>query len=307
MQILDVDENFNFFNPKVGLNWQINQQNRVYASFAVAQKEPTRNNYNDGPLIEHPKAEKLLDWEAGYEFRCGNFAAGANFYYMDYKDQLVLNGKINEIGELMAENVPKSYRMGVELTAGYRFTDWLRWDVNTTLSRNRIKDYVGYVSDYDADSWDDMWTQTEIHAGNTTIAFSPSVTVGSLIAVDYKGFAASFQSDRVEALPPQSLADFAKRIASVRAVVTNDTMALHLAAAANTPVVGIVNGVSGRDDFWPYPESLDKRVSIVGAKPLHKPVAFIPRLIASQIAQYRNLTDVTDGAAFKAFSSIAIA
>ena len=197
MQVLDVDEPFDFFNPKAGLNWQIDLRNRLYASFAVAQKEPTRNNYNDGPLLQHPTREKLLDWELGYEFRSGNFSVGANFYYMDYTDQLVLNGKINEIGELMAENVPDSYRMGVELTAGYRFTDWLRWDVNATLSSNRIKNYVGYVSDYDADSWDDMWTQTEIHAGNTAIAFSPSVTMGSVIALDYKGFAASLQTQYV--------------------------------------------------------------------------------------------------------------
>ncbi|MBQ1584209.1 MAG: TonB-dependent receptor, partial [Muribaculaceae bacterium] len=181
LQILDVDEPFNFFNPKAGINWQINLKNRVYASFAVAQKEPTRNNYNDGPLVKHPTSEKLYDWEVGYELRSGRFVAGVNCYYMKYKDQLVLNGKINEIGELMAENVPDSYRMGVELTAGYRFTEWLRWDVNATLSRNRIKDYVGYVSDYDADTWDDMWTQTEIHAGDKTIAFSPSVTVGSML------------------------------------------------------------------------------------------------------------------------------
>ena len=197
LQVLDIDEPFNFFNPKAGLNWQINAKHRAYASFAVAQKEPTRNNYNDGPLVKHPTSEKLYDWEVGYELRSGRFVAGVNCYYMKYKDQLVLNGKINEIGELMAENVPDSYRMGVELTAGYRFTEWLRWDVNTTLSRNRIKDYVGYVSDYDADTWDGMWTQTEIHAGDKTIAFSPSVTVGSLIAVDYKGFTASFQSQYV--------------------------------------------------------------------------------------------------------------
>ena len=197
MQLLDVDEPFNFFNPKAGLNWQIDARNRVYASFAVAQKEPTRNNYTDGPLLKHPTSEKLFDWELGYTFSSGGFSAGANFYYMDYKDQLVLNGKINEIGELMAENVPKSYRMGVELVAGYRFTDWLRWDVNATFSRNRIKDYVGYVSDYDADTWDDMWTQTEIHAGDKTIAFSPSVTVGSMIALDYKGFTAGLQSQYV--------------------------------------------------------------------------------------------------------------
>ena len=197
LQVLDIDEPFDFFNPKAGLNWQMNEHNRFYASFAVAQKEPTRNNYNDGPLVKHPTSEKLYDWEAGYELRSGRFAAGVNLYYMKYKDQLVLNGKINEIGELMAENVPDSYRMGVELMAGYRFTDWLRWDVNATLSRNRIKDYVGYVSDYDADTWDDMWTQTEIHAGDKTIAFSPSVTVGSMIAVDYKGFTATLQSQYV--------------------------------------------------------------------------------------------------------------
>ncbi len=197
LQVLDIDEPFNFFNPKAGLNWQIDARNRLYASFAVAQKEPTRNNYTDGLFVKHPTSEKLYDWEAGYEFRSGNFAAGANFYYMNYKDQLVLNGKINEIGELMAENVPNSYRMGIELMAGYRFTDWLRWDVNATLSRNRIKDYVGYVSDYDGDTWDDMWTQTEIHAGNTTIAFSPSVTVGSMLALEHKGFTASLHSQYV--------------------------------------------------------------------------------------------------------------
>ena len=197
LQALNIDEPFNFFNPKAGLNWQINAKNRAYASFAVAQKEPTRNNYTDGLFLQHPTSEKLYDWELGYEFRSGNFAAGANFYYMNYKDQLVLNGKINEIGELMAENVPNSYRMGVELVAGYRFTDWLRWDVNATFSRNRIKDYVGYVSDYDADTWEEMWTQTAIQAGNTTIAFSPSVTVGSLIALDYKGFSALLQSQYV--------------------------------------------------------------------------------------------------------------
>ena len=197
LQVLDIDEPFDFFNPKAGLNWQMNEHNRFYASFAVAQKEPTRNNYNDGPLVKHPTSEKLYDWEAGYELRSGRFAAGVNLYYMKYKDQLVLNGKINEIGELMAENVPDSYRMGVELMAGYRFTDWLRWDVNATLSRNRIKDYVGYVSDYDADTWDDMWSQTEIHAGDKTIAFSPSVTVGSMIALDYKGFTATLQSQYV--------------------------------------------------------------------------------------------------------------
>lgn len=196
MQILDVDENFNFFNPKVGLNWQIGLKNRVYASFAVAQKEPTRNNYNDGPLTVHPKAEKLYDWEAGYEFKSSRFSAGINLYYMKYKDQLVLNGKLNEIGELMAENVPDSYRCGIELMAGAKLTNWMRWDMNATFSRNIIKNYVGYVSDYD-DQWHDMWTQTAIEKGNTTIAFSPKAIVNSVLTFNYKGFEAQLQSQYV--------------------------------------------------------------------------------------------------------------
>ena len=196
LQVLDVDENFSFFNPKAGLNWQIDSKNRIYASFAVAQKEPTRNNYTDGLFLEHPRAEKLYDWEVGYEFKSSIFSAGVNFYYMKYKDQLVLNGKLNEIGELMAENVPDSYRAGVELMAGVKFTDWLRWDVNATLSRNIIKNYVGYVSDYD-DNWEEMWTQTAIEKGNTTIAFSPSAIINSVLQFNYKGFGAQLQSQYV--------------------------------------------------------------------------------------------------------------
>lgn len=196
LQTLDINENFDFFNPKAGLNYRINKNQRVYASFAVAQKEPTRNNYTDGLFLEHPRAEKLYDWEAGYEFSNERFHAGANLYYMNYKDQLVLNGKLNEIGEAMAENVPDSYRMGVELTAGVKITEWLRWDVNATLSENKIKNYVGYVSDY-TDQWEDMWTQSAVECGNTTIAFSPSVVANSNIAFNYKGFEASLQSQYV--------------------------------------------------------------------------------------------------------------
>ncbi len=197
MQTLDVNEKFNFFNPKAGLNYQINDHHRAYFSFAVAQKEPTRNNYTDGPLLEHPRAERLLDYELGYAFSSERFSAGVNGYFMDYRDQLVLNGKLNEIGEAMAENVPKSYRMGVELTAGWKATRWLRWDVNATLSRNRIKDYVGYVGDYNADTWDDMYTQTAITRKSTTISFSPSFTAGSLLTATWRGFTASLQSQYV--------------------------------------------------------------------------------------------------------------
>ena len=189
-QVQNIDERFDFFNPKAGLNWQIDKKNRAYASVAVAHREPTRNNYTDGLFTALPHAERLLDWEIGYTFTGKRLSAGINFYHMGYKDQLVLNGRLNEIGEPAVENVPSSYRMGVEITAGYQFTPWLRWDVNAAFSRNRIKNYVGYVPDYDADTWDDMWTQTAIERKSTTISFSPSVVASSIINVDYKGFSA---------------------------------------------------------------------------------------------------------------------
>lgn len=197
LQVLNVDEKFDFFNPKVGLIYDFNKHNTAYASFSVAQKEPTRNNYTDGLFTVRPKAEKLFDWEAGYTFSSDRFTAGVNFYYMKYKDQLVLNGKLNEIGEAMAENVPDSYRMGVELQAGVKISEWLRWDLNGTFSRNRIKDYVGYVSNYEASTWNDLYTQTAVEKGNTTIAMSPSFIGNSVIEFNLKGFSAQFTSQYV--------------------------------------------------------------------------------------------------------------
>ncbi|NDV58876.1 TonB-dependent receptor [Bacteroides sp. 519] len=195
LQRLDIDEKFSFFNPKAGIFWQINPNHSAYASFSVAQKEPTRNNYTDGLFTELPKAEKLFDYELGYTYRNSRFTAGVNLYYMDYTDQLVLNGKVNEIGEAMAENVKDSYRMGIELTAGAKLLEWLRWDVNATWSKNRIKNYTAYYS-----TWDSNWNeydQTAVAMGTTPIAFSPSFMAGSLFSFDYKGWGATFQSQYV--------------------------------------------------------------------------------------------------------------
>ncbi len=115
-----IHEKFDFFNPKTGLSWQINRNNRIYGSFSVAHKEPTRNNYTDGKFTEHPKAERLFYYELGYTFANSWLTFGTNLYYMDYKDQLVLTGELNEIGEAVAANVPDSYRMGIELMAGLK-------------------------------------------------------------------------------------------------------------------------------------------------------------------------------------------
>lgn len=200
LQRLDVNDDFSFFNPKAGLFWQMNPNHNVYVSFSVAQKEPTRNNYTDAMFDVTPKAEKLFDYELGYTYRNRWFKADVNLYYMDYTDQLVLNGKLNDIGEPLAENVKDSYRMGLELSLGAKITKWLRWDVNGTWSKNRIKNYVGYVYDkslIDGNAEDNLYTQTGIESGNTPIAFSPSFIGNSLISFSCWGMEVSLQSQYV--------------------------------------------------------------------------------------------------------------
>ena len=134
--VYDMDETYNFFNPKFGLNYNINEQHKVYASYAIAHKEPTRNNFenNINAELEMPKSERLNDLELGYKYQSQVFTAGVNFYWMKYKDQFVLTGEIDKIGEAITRNVPKSYRLGVELEAAVKPVNWFRWDVNATWS-----------------------------------------------------------------------------------------------------------------------------------------------------------------------------
>ena len=191
MQKLDINDNFNFFNPKAGLNWQFCDFNRAYFSFSVAQKEPTRNNYTDGKVAQYPKAEKLYDYELGYTFNNNCFSIGANLYYMWYRDQLVLTGELNEIGEAMAANVAKSYRMGVELFADWHPAKWFTWSANATISKNRIKDFVETV-------YEDEWTNpVEINHGDTHIAFSPSFIFNNSFNFNYINFDLSLSTQYV--------------------------------------------------------------------------------------------------------------
>ena len=191
LQRLDVDERFNFFNPKAGISWQMDKSNRLFASASVAHKEPTRNNYTDGKLYEHPKAERLIDYELGYTFAKKIFNAGANLYFMDYKNQLVLTGELNEIGEPLSTNIPKSYRAGIEITAGVALECGFRWNANATFSRNRIKDFTEVLYD------DDTYEKWEIHHNNTPIAFSPDIIASNSFSYEWKGVEASLQSQYV--------------------------------------------------------------------------------------------------------------
>lgn len=191
MQALNIHDKFNFVNPKVGLNWKISNAQRLFASFAIAQKEPTRKNYTDGMTDSYPKAERLYDYELGYNFSNSLLSAGANLYYMDYKDQLVLTGALSDTGSAMSENVPDSYRMGVELMFALRPCSFFNWNINATLSHNRIKNFTEVLYE---DEWHNPIT---INHGDTPIAFSPDFTLNNVFSFNWNGFEAALQSQYV--------------------------------------------------------------------------------------------------------------
>lgn len=170
---LDQVHTFSFFNPKAGVYYTISDKQDVYVSFAVGNREPNRNNYEVSETGNIPSHETMQDWELGYDLKLLNFRAGVNLYYMNYINQLVLTGKINSVGEAIMTNVPHSYRTGVEITAGANIFKWLKWDITSTLSMNKIRDFTLYTDMYDA-SWNFVGQKSEF-LGKTDLSFSPSV------------------------------------------------------------------------------------------------------------------------------------
>lgn len=191
MQPIDVHEKYNFFNPKVGFNYNFHDIHRAYASLAVAHREPVRDNFIDCEPGHTPKAERLLDWELGYEFNSRIFTAGVNLYYMDYKDQLLPTGQLSDTGNPVSVNVPDSYRMGLELMWKLKPLSWFDWDFTATLSRNRVKNFVEYI-------YEDEWTNPiSFELGDTPIAFSPDFTFHNTFNFNLRGFNASLASQFV--------------------------------------------------------------------------------------------------------------
>ena len=190
---------YHFFNPKLGLTYKIDKMQDVYASYSISNREPNRNNYTERAATEaQPTFETLYDTEIGYRFQSPAFSAGANLYYMRYNNQLVLTGKISEIGELLTSNVEDSYRSGVEFTVGAKITDWLKWDGNLTLSRNKILDFTEEGVDvYDNDvDWN--WLESRDNKlGTTDIAYSPNVITNSIFTLNFMDFEMGFHSNYV--------------------------------------------------------------------------------------------------------------
>ncbi|MGL4332402.1 MAG: TonB-dependent receptor, partial [Bacteroidales bacterium] len=189
--MLDIHKNYNFFNPKLGLNYAFAKNHNAFVSFSIANREPNRNNFTEAAENERPTYETLYDYEAGYEFRTDRFHVGANLYFMDYNNQLILTGKISEIGEALTSNIKDSYRTGIELMGGVRITNWLNWEGNVTLSQNKIKNFTEFVDDWDTGE------QITKHYDKTNIAFSPNVIANSIFSFGYKGFSAAFNSSFV--------------------------------------------------------------------------------------------------------------
>lgn len=165
--LLFIDRKFAFFNPKMGFRVR-NKSLTYFTSIAFANKEPNREDF-EANKIQQPKSEKLIDWETGLEFKKSKFLLNANMYYMHYKDQLVLTGKINDVGAYTRTNVPSSYRAGIELQAQYSLSKKYSTSYSVTLSQNKIKSFTEYIDDYDKGG------QISIEHNNTNIALSPTL------------------------------------------------------------------------------------------------------------------------------------
>ncbi|QKG57660.1 TonB-dependent receptor [Hymenobacter sp. BRD128] len=162
--------NFNFLNPKGGLTYQVKDGLAAYASYALAQREPTRTDYTDTPAARRPTAEKLHNVEVGLRRTTGPFQWSANYYLMLYRDQLVLSGHLDDVGNPIHTNVRDSYRTGIELQATTVLWNKLTISPTATISRNKINNYTDYLADYD--NGGERGTEFK----QTDISFSPALT-----------------------------------------------------------------------------------------------------------------------------------
>ncbi|MNK05728.1 Vitamin B12 transporter BtuB [compost metagenome] len=194
---LDFHNNYNFFNPKFGATYFLGEQSNLYASFSVANKEPNRDDFTNLKIgLPVPKPERLNNIEAGYRIKNSDFSAGVNVYGMFYKDQLIFTGEVNDGGDPYRQNVDKSSRMGIELDASYIISPKFAINANAALSRNKIKNYIDYVTEYDA-NFDFVKVQATNYA-NPDISFSPNtVLFGELVYKPLAGFAVALQSKYV--------------------------------------------------------------------------------------------------------------
>ena len=231
-QRLDIDEQYNFLNPKLGLSWTTGPHH-AYASVAVSHREPQRDNFTDNYKYPFPKAESLVDYEAGYSFSTRRLRVGANIYYMDYTDQFVQTGELSEIGEALTTNIKDSYRMGVELTAACDVLPLLTLEGNAALSRNKLKDFTEMASV----DWEDSFRP--IHYDDATLAFSPSAILNGFIDFHWHGLKATWHTGYVSR---QYLDNTENKDRSLPAYSLSD---LHLSYTLRLPKLSIHEAIVG--------------------------------------------------------------
>jgi iron complex outermembrane receptor protein len=164
---------FLFVNPKLGLNVRAGDAGRAYASVAVANREPNRDDLTETTPQSRPTSERLTDLEVGYDHREGRMSFGANGYWMEYRDQLVLTGAINDVGAALRTNVPSSYRAGLELMWAVQLDRRITWRGNISFSRNKVRDLTEYVDDWDNGG------QLATPLGERDLAFSPNLVASN--------------------------------------------------------------------------------------------------------------------------------
>jgi iron complex outermembrane recepter protein len=174
LRLLNVNDVLHFFNPKVGATYRLSDRHSFYASYAMANREPTRNDYIDAPDGTFPKPEQMHNVEGGWQLRHDKWSFDANIYLMEYKDQLVLTGELNDVGSPVRTNVDKSFRRGLELQGQYSPIKWFTWMANLSLSQNKIERFTELIYDYTVDL-----EIVEVEHNNTDISFSPDVVAAS--------------------------------------------------------------------------------------------------------------------------------
>jgi iron complex outermembrane recepter protein len=177
---LEIDKQYHFFNPKAGL-YYTGEQINLYASYSQANKEPNRTDYETGTVANPPKAERLHDFETGIEHVSKKLRYGATAYYMLYNNQLALTGQLNDVGDAIRVNVPKSYRLGLEAWGGADINKWIQVQGNVTISRNKLKNYVDYLYKYDANF--EFAGYDTLRFANTDISFSPWLTAFGSVSI----------------------------------------------------------------------------------------------------------------------------
>ena len=210
---LDIHKQYDFINAKAGLNWNIGP-NRLYALVATAGREPERNNFTDNGTYPAPNHERMIDYEAGYNYTGGIWNTGFNVYYMDYTDQFVQTGMKSDIGENLTTNLKDSYRTGIELTAAVRPLSWLEFEGNAALSRNYVINFDEVIEDwrdkfqegdpkreqamqdYHIDGNGDKLREIK-HEGKSPLAFSPSAILNGFVNLNFGKFKATWHTGYV--------------------------------------------------------------------------------------------------------------